>query len=355
MRIRFLAAAGLCVIALGATSYTSQAGAAPAPGRSAPAVLAATTRPADSDANHPANWAGYTISGHTYTSVSATWTAPAVSSRGPTSSGSFTWVGVDGWATASLLRTGIEQGWNARSRTAYHRAFWGTGSGVSAGFNVSAGDSIYASLTQVGVDRWSVYLVDLNSGRKIVKNVRYAGPRLTGDFVHSAPPGGTLARTAPVTFYNALLNGGPGLVPVASKTIIITAGGAVLARPSYFNEAQNGFTVTDGPDIPAAPVDQVFQRHADGSVWVSTGDSCQTATVCAGWRELDNNPATASISAGAGTVFQLHKDGSIWEWTGGACLPSECRDWIELDDNPATTSISAGDGTVYQLHKDGSI
>jgi len=106
MRIRFLAAASLCAIALCATSHTSQAA---------------------SQANHPANWAGYAVSGGTFTSASATWTAPSASNNGQTNSTSYTWVGVDGWANSSLLRVGIQQGWNASSHVAYHRAFWGLG------------------------------------------------------------------------------------------------------------------------------------------------------------------------------------------------------------------------------------
>ncbi len=357
MRIRFLAATGLCALALFATSYTSQAGAAPGPGRPAQAMLAATTQPGANHTVHPDNWAGYAVTGGTYTSASATWTAPAASNNGQTNSTSYTWVGIDGWANASLLRIGIQQGWNASAHIAYHRAFWGIGARVSLAFNVSVGDSIYASLTRVANNRWSIYLADLNSGRKIVRAVEYTGPRQSADFVHSAPSAGELARTGSVSFYNARVNGTAAFASFTNQGMEIIAGNDVLARPSYYNEAHNAFTITDGADRPAAPVDQVFQRQSNGSIWVSTGDSCQSATVCHGWQELDNNPTTTSIKAGAGTVFQLHKDGSIWEWTGGGCLgnPVVCRNWVVLDDNPATASISAGDGTVFQLHKDGSI
>jgi Peptidase A4 family len=357
MRIRFLAAIGLCAMALCATSYTSQAGAAPGPGRSAQAVLAATTRPAANHVVHPANWAGYAVSGGTYTSASATWTAPYAYNNGQTNSTSYTWVGIDGWANNSLLRIGIQQGWNATTHLAYHRAFWGLGARVTVAFNVSVGDSIYASLTRIASNRWSIYLVDLRSGQKIVKTVEYTGPRQSADFVHSDPGVGELARTTSVSFYNARVNGTSAFASLGTQAVDLTAGGEALARPSYYNEAHNAFTITDGPDRPAAPVDQVFQRHSDGSIWVSNGDGCQSAAVCAGWQELDNNPVTKSIKAGAGTVLQLHKDGSIWEWTGGSCLgnPLVCRNWAELDENPATTSISVGSGTVYQLHKDGSI
>jgi hypothetical protein len=221
---------------------------------------------------------------------------------------------------------------------------------------VSVGDSIYASLTQVASNRWSMYLADLNSGRKIVKTVEYTGPRQSADFVHSATGNEALARTSPVSFSNARVNGTAAFASFTSQAVDATAAGGVVARPSYYNEAHNAFTIADGPDRPAAPVDQVFQRHSDGSIWVSTGTSCQSATVCAGWQELDNNPATTSISAGAGTVYQLHKDGSIWQSTGQPCTSATaCAGWTELDGNPGTVAIAAGLLTVYQLHKDGSV
>lgn len=245
-------------------------------------VLAATTRPAANHVAHPANWEGYAVSDGTYTSASATWTAPAVSNSGQTNSTSYTWVVIDGWANGRLLRTGIQQGWNATTHLAYHRAFWGMGPSVTAAFNVSVGDSIYASLTQIASNRWSIYLADLNSGRKIVKTVEYTGPRESADFVHSDPCSGELARTTSVSFYNARVNGTAAFASLGTQAVDLMTGGAVLARPSYYNEAHNAFTITDGPDRPASPVDQVFQRHSDGSIWVSNGNSCQSAPGCTG-------------------------------------------------------------------------
>jgi hypothetical protein len=33
----------------------------------------------------------------------------------------------------------------------------------------------------------------------------------------------------------------------------------------------------------------LYQQHADGSIWQSTGEACQGSS-CPGWVELDNNP-----------------------------------------------------------------
>ena len=202
-----------------------------------------------------------------------------------------------------------------------------------------------------------------------------------------------------MSFYNTRVNGNAGLASANTQETEIIAGNDVVARASYPNEARSAFTVTYGPDRPAAPFDQLFQRHSDGSIWESqrerlperwrlhrlagarqqrryhidqgrrwhgvpapqgrehlewTGGGCQAA--CRNWLELDENSATSSISAGDGTVFQLHKDGSIWRSTGQPCTSyTACPGWTKLDDNPRAVSISAGDGSVFQLHKDGSI
>jgi len=191
------------------------------------------------------------------------------------------------------------------------------GARVFVGFNASVGDSVYASLTQIAGNRWSIYLIDLNSGAKIAKTVEYAGPRQSADFIHSVSGSGQLARTSPFSFYNARVNGTAAFVSLGTQATDLIVGGDVLARPSYYNEAHDAFTVTDGPDRPAAPVDQLFQRHSDGSIWESNGDSCQTAPGCTG------------------------------EWTGQPCSSATvCTSWEELDNNQGTVQISVSNGSL---------
>src|ERR1035441_1379996 len=77
----------------------------------------------------------------------------------------------------------------------------------------------------------------------------------------------------------------------------------------------------------------LYQQHADGSIWQSTGEACQGSS-CPGWVELDNNPLTSVIAAAAGRLYQLHTDGTIWSYVGPPCSGSSCPGWQELDDNP---------------------
>jgi hypothetical protein len=303
------------------------------------------------------NWSGYALTSGTYSSISATWTVPSVSSSGATSTDSSTWVGIDGANNTDLIQTGTEQGWDAGTSSAYYDAWWEIlPANETVMFAVSPGDTIAASIQKLNSTEWSIYLLDRNSGNVISQTETYSGPQTSAEFIQEAPTFGTtigpVAHYSPVAFYNARVNGkSPALN--SSEEIDMIQGDSQVSTPSAPNQAANGFAVTYGATSPSAPATPLFQLHKDGTIWTSTGAAC-THAGCAGWVEDDNNSATVQIAAGAGSVFQRHKDGEIWEWTGTGC-GTWCAGWIMLDDNPLTTSIVAGSGSLWQLHSDGTI
>jgi len=85
----------------------------------------------------------------------------------------------------------------------------------------------------------------------------------------------------------------------------------------------------------------LYEIHNDGSIWQSTGTPCNGG-YCAGWWQIDNNPASNYIVAGPSTVYQAHTDGSIWQYVGPICNGPVCSGWIELDNNSETSSIVWG-------------
>jgi hypothetical protein len=312
-------------------------------------------------------WSGYAQTGGTYTSVSATWTVPSVSSTGSTSSYAATWVGIDGYSNTDLIQTGVEEEWDGSTNSAVYLAWWEIlPNGQNYVFDVSAGDVIYASVSEVSSGTWQIFLYDRTNGDLLDQDESYSGPQSSAEFIQEDPGaqncpmggafcGGTggvgyspLADFSEVTFTNARVNGqSPDL---GSDNDIPMYQGTYLAEPSAPSQAGNSFNVTYGSTVPAAPATPlVFLRHTDGSVY-----TCY-AGACPGWESLDINPATTTISAGAGTVFELHSNGQIWEWSGQGCSPGVCEGWIELDDNAAATAIAAGAGTVFELHSDGSV
>ncbi|MBO3745992.1 hypothetical protein J5X84_07935 [Streptosporangiaceae bacterium NEAU-GS5] len=88
----------------------------------------------------------------------------------------------------------------------------------------------------------------------------------------------------------------------------------------------------------------LYQRHADGRVWIYTG------TPHTGWQELDNNPATVQIVADGNRLYQRHNNGRVWIYTG-----TPHTGWQELDNNPATVDIVASGGHLYQRHGNGRV
>jgi hypothetical protein len=70
-----------------------------------------------------------------------------------------------------------------------------------------------------------------------------------------------------------------------------------------------------------------------------------------GWQELDDNPATVSLAAGAQytfvkpSLYQLHSTGAVWRYTGTPMVG-----WELLDTNPATVELATDGVTLYQRH-----
>lgn len=69
-----------------------------------------------------------------------------------------------------------------------------------------------------------------------------------------------------------------------------------------------------------------------------------SGNACPGWVMLDNNPRTRAIFAGGGELYQRHADGSVWEATGQACVGGSCPGWRRLDANPRTSALAASAG-----------
>ena len=334
-----------------ALAGTALGGVITVPSQAAPLSTAAPVATGTSNALTSHNWSGYEQTGGKYHSVSATWTVPAVTSSGSTTTDSSTWVGIDGsHKNDPLIQTGTEQGWNGHTRKPFYHAWMEVLPAQKSEvvkFQVSVGDNIYASVSQLNNAQWQIYLLDRNSGKTISQVVNYQGPQSSAEFIQEAPRNkyGNLwpiAKTTVVTFRNARVNGAGARLFIAQRATMFQSGKQV-STPSYPNREQTGFTVAAAATVPGAPETPLMQRHSDGSVWASTGAACRSGG-CPGWVKLDNNAATISVSAGAGSIYQLHRDGSIWEWMGGACKGSSCPGWLLLDANKGSSSISAGTG-----------
>jgi hypothetical protein len=181
-------------------------------------------------------------------------------------SDSSTWLGIDGSTNTSLIQTGTEQGWNPGSSSAFYDAWFEilpADPTEIVEFNVSPGDNIYASVSQISGSQWSIYLDDLNTGQTISQTQTYNGPQASAEFIQEAPRAGSvlpLAHYSQFAFYNARVNGrSPNLNAI--RIVDMVQNGAQVSTPSNPDEARNAFTVAYGSNVPPDPPTPVFQRR----------------------------------------------------------------------------------------------
>lgn len=226
------------VVAAGVLSATvlttSPAAAAPAR-RSAHDRIAPNHRISRSTSS---NWSGYAVTGGRYTSVSASWTQPAVNCSVTATGWSSFWVGLDGDTTNTVEQTGTEADCSSGQPvySAWYEMYPKYPHNYSA--PVSAGDSFSAAVTSDGRGSFTLTLTDRTKGWTQTSTQRLKSAKLgSAEVIAEAPSssGGVLplADFGTVGFAAATVNGSmltsatPGLDPIT-----MASGTTVKARPS---------------------------------------------------------------------------------------------------------------------------
>ncbi|MGZ4199624.1 MAG: G1 family glutamic endopeptidase [Thermoleophilia bacterium] len=163
-------------------------------------------------ASQSVNWAGYEVGGGRFTSVTATWTVPAVKPGLSTDLASF-WVGLDGQGTGLLEQVGTASG--HLHGVPYYRAWYEMlpGPAVYPGLRVSPGDSVTGSVTTRGDGLFTLALHDDTTGRGFSIDLKQPStPLATAEVVAEAPWASgfmPLANFGEVRFTEARVNGRP--------------------------------------------------------------------------------------------------------------------------------------------------
>jgi hypothetical protein len=184
------------------------------------------------------NWSGYAVTGSTYTSVSSSWTQPAVNcSVTPTGWSSF-WVGLDGDTTNTVEQTGTEA--DCSSGRAVYSGWYEMYPKFPKNYAdaVVPGDHFTASVVTDGKGSFSLTLSDTTRGWSHTTSARLKSAKLgSAEIIAEAPSssGGVLPLADFVTagFTAATVNGAaltsstPGLDPIT-----MVSGTTVKAQPS---------------------------------------------------------------------------------------------------------------------------
>lgn len=206
------------------------------------------------------NWSGYCVASNLIapqpqvTSVSASWTVPAVSiSIG--NSYSATWIGVGGQFDGTLIQTGTEQdSVNGRATYSAWYELLPRDAVTIGSLSISPGDKITASvsLSDPNTNTWMIEINDVTYGHSFRKSVTYASSMLSAEWIVEAPALinriATLADFGQVTFTEcrATLGGETGTISsFPSSQITLSSRQHIgLASVSALAAGGSSFTVS---------------------------------------------------------------------------------------------------------------
>jgi hypothetical protein len=247
------------------------------PNSTAPTPIASVV-PAGTSVEQSSNWAGYTATGGTFTSISATWTVPKVSAgSGNTIAADATWVGIGGANTTDLIQAGTQA--TVQGGQVVYTAWWETlpQAAQTVPLDVSAGDKVSVSVTRQAGGTWQIVIRDTTSGQSFQKSLTYQSSLSSAEWIEESPTAGRrtlvpLDDFGTVTFTNATT------VENGEKRSITQAGGQPVSM--YSSPAQGRRGRGGRPSGQAGqPLAQPSALGADGSSFSVTRTSVPAPVV----------------------------------------------------------------------------
>ncbi|HMK64045.1 MAG TPA: G1 family glutamic endopeptidase [Acidimicrobiales bacterium] len=232
----------------------------------------ATAPPSGSSCSFPSSSSNPSYSGH-YTSLSATWTVPTVTSGSSTYSS--VWTGIDGFTNDDLIQAGTSQDYI--SGKASYFAWWEilpAADTTISSIAVDPGDSVTVSITKetsaikspatCSAGQWLITLTDNGSTshsaqKEFATCQSYSGPATSAEYIVEAPEvNGSVATLAD---YASATLGAPSVLQVNGANVDLAAGtggemvqsSKVVSVPSEPDSAGDAITCAYSSSQPAAP------------------------------------------------------------------------------------------------------
>ena len=181
------------------------------------------------------NWSGYAATGSTYTSVTTTFTEPAVTCTSGDQYSSF-WVGLDGYSSNSVEQTGTEA--DCVGSTAEYSAWYEMYPKYPVTYSntVKPGDVITESVTFSGTKTYTMTITDSTEGwTKTTSASSARDARSSAEVIAEAPYSGgvlPLADFGKVSFSNSTVNGSSLSTFNPIQMNMVSSGGAAEATTS---------------------------------------------------------------------------------------------------------------------------
>ena len=176
------------------------------------------------------NWSGYAVTGGPFTSASATFTVPFITTAASCSAHVSEWVGIDGFnppgqpADSPLIQAGIDESdtdpttdqctpgsffvwpwWEVLPAPEQLPADW-------QGASVSAGDKVTVTIGQVSGDTWAMELTDHTGGGSFIADASFGGSGATAEWiVEASSDAGDCNGVCPLAEYTNTHDSEPGV------------------------------------------------------------------------------------------------------------------------------------------------
>jgi hypothetical protein len=223
------------------------------------------------------NWAGYETTSGTFSGVSGSWVVPNATEENGTSADA-TWVGIGGVTSNDLIQTGTQNEVSPDGQvttSAFYELLPNTSQTIP-NVVVQPGDTISASINEVGTGEWSIQLNDETSGESYATSVAYNSSQSSAEWIEEDPSDGysqiPFDNFGTVAFTNAAaaINGvTEGISDSSAQAItMVTDDNQVLAAPSALTSDGTSFTVTRG-NASSGPSVAAFNR--DPGSWHRRG------------------------------------------------------------------------------------
>ena len=190
------------------------------------------------------NWGGYAATGSGFTSVSASWTEPDATCNS-TNDLYAPWVGIDGEGSDTVEQTGVATDCSSGSPVdepwyemyPADPVYLDTGS-----YPVNAGDSISASVTYAGSNKYTLKLSDSSEGWSYTTTQTLSASRESAEVIIESPTG-DYPDFGKITFTSAKVNGS-SLSSFSPTALDPSSNGVYEATTSALSSSGTSFSDT---------------------------------------------------------------------------------------------------------------
>lgn len=164
----------------------------PAPDDTSPAAAsspATSSLPPATAAYTSTNWAGYFMTGHSYTKVAGSWTATSPTGNNTDTTVDATWIGIGGISSQDLIQVGTENTVSSSGQvsTAVFYELLPDLPVYPQNIPTLPGDKMSAFIAETSANQWNISITDVTTGKTFATTLSYASSHSSAEWIQEDP------------------------------------------------------------------------------------------------------------------------------------------------------------------------